>query len=40
MTVNIPIGSAASTHVSKIIAMTYYNASATSILKTGLPAYQ
>ncbi|WP_146011725.1 MULTISPECIES: hypothetical protein [Burkholderia] len=40
VTVNIPIGSAASTHVSKIIAMTYYNASATSILKTGLPAYQ
>ena len=39
-TVSIPLGSSASRHVTKVIAMTYENAVATSILTAGLPANQ
>ena len=37
VTVNIPLGSSAAQHITKIVAMTYDNASATSVLTAGLP---
>lgn len=40
VTVSIALGATAAKHVSKVMAMTYDNASATSILTTGLPANQ